>query len=257
VLKVDGGTASEEKILCSSLSGVTVTVASGGRGWDNTTAASHGTGTSNVEHCFTAAEADDANDHTYTTSRDDHTQYARTDGSRAITGAQIFDSTIQVVGTATCDGALVVSGNETVAGSVTAASFVQSSGTPIGGIVSHATGPTAQTDCTSTTLFTTTAAVVSGQKYMVSLYAFGTQITAPGTIVYVHVTNDDSWPTTPTSTRCFSGQVPQNTETAGGASWQYVASATRTTTFTVAGVANAGALRVQANNVELDVVRIA
>jgi hypothetical protein len=116
VLKVDGGTASEEKILCSSLSGTTVAVASGGRGWDNTTAASHGTGTTNVEHCYTAAEADDNNDHIYTTTRDDHIQYARTDGTRAITGAQIFDSTIQVVGAATCDGNLTVDGTFVLGG---------------------------------------------------------------------------------------------------------------------------------------------
>ena len=109
VLKVDGGTASEEKILCSALSGVTVTVQT--RGYDNTTAASHGTGTTNVEHCYTAAEADDTSDHVYTTTRDDHTQYARTDGSRAITGAQIFDSTVQVVGATTCDGNLTVLGS--------------------------------------------------------------------------------------------------------------------------------------------------
>jgi hypothetical protein len=35
---------------------------------------------------WTATEADDTNAHIYTTTRDDHTQYLRTDGSRAATG---------------------------------------------------------------------------------------------------------------------------------------------------------------------------
>lgn len=83
VIVLDQGTASEEKVLCTSLSGTTITVASSGRGWDNTTASAHNAGTTNVEHVFAAAEADDDNSHIYTTSRDDHTQYAPVDGARA------------------------------------------------------------------------------------------------------------------------------------------------------------------------------
>ena len=41
VVTVDRGTGFEEKILCSSYTGTTVTVASGGRGYDDTTAQSH------------------------------------------------------------------------------------------------------------------------------------------------------------------------------------------------------------------------
>jgi hypothetical protein len=81
VLDIDGGLPTEEKILCSSLSGGTVTVATNGRGWDGTTPVAHSPGTAlapNVSLIFSAAEADDANAHIYDTARNDHTQYART-----------------------------------------------------------------------------------------------------------------------------------------------------------------------------------
>lgn len=41
IVVIDRGTASEEKILCVSNSGTTVTVASGGRGYDDTSATTH------------------------------------------------------------------------------------------------------------------------------------------------------------------------------------------------------------------------
>ncbi len=41
IVVIDRGTASEEKILCSSNSGTTVNVASGGRGYDGTSATAH------------------------------------------------------------------------------------------------------------------------------------------------------------------------------------------------------------------------
>jgi hypothetical protein len=90
VLAIDPGTGSEEKVLCSSRSGTAVVVTT--RGYDGTTATSHTSGTSNVAHVWTATEADDTNAHIYTTTRDDHTQYLRTDGSRAATGTQTFSA---------------------------------------------------------------------------------------------------------------------------------------------------------------------
>lgn len=60
VLVTDPGTASEEKILCSLLSGSTVTVASSGRGYDGTTATSHSSGAV-VNHVLTAIDLDEAN----------------------------------------------------------------------------------------------------------------------------------------------------------------------------------------------------
>jgi hypothetical protein len=86
VLVLDPGTPLEEKVLCSSLSGTTVTVAAGGRGWDGTTAAAHSPGAGNVAHIFSSAEADDANAHIYDTTRNDHTQYLLASAGTAPTG---------------------------------------------------------------------------------------------------------------------------------------------------------------------------
>ena len=86
VICLDANTASEEKILCSARSGTSFTVAASGRGYDGTTAASHSSGSTNVTHVLSAAEIDDTSDHIYTTTRDDHTQYAKADGTRSFTG---------------------------------------------------------------------------------------------------------------------------------------------------------------------------
>lgn len=80
VLKVDAGTPSEEKILCSERSGNTFTVATSGRGFDGTAAVSHGGGvtTGTVNHCLDAESLTDFGGHVYDTGRDDHTQYLLT-----------------------------------------------------------------------------------------------------------------------------------------------------------------------------------
>lgn len=62
---IDPGTGSEEKILCSSRSSDIFTVASGGRGADDTDAVSHVTGAL-VRHIYTATDADEANQHVNT-----------------------------------------------------------------------------------------------------------------------------------------------------------------------------------------------
>lgn len=63
---IDRGTASEEKILCSSRSGNTMTVyndgLTNGRAADDTSISSHSLN-ANVEHVFTATDADEANLH--------------------------------------------------------------------------------------------------------------------------------------------------------------------------------------------------
>lgn len=69
------GTATEEKVLCSARVGTTLTISS--RGVDNTTAASHTSG-STIEHCLFAADLDALFRHATDTSIDDHTQYLKT-----------------------------------------------------------------------------------------------------------------------------------------------------------------------------------
>lgn len=127
VLCFDPGTSSEEKVLCSARSGTAVTFAGGGRGYDGTSPAQHSAGTTNVQHVWSGAEADDTSDHIYNTARDDHTEYAKTDGSRAVTGPATFNSTVEIGGALDLDSSLDVSGaavfNSTLTGPSLAASL--------------------------------------------------------------------------------------------------------------------------------------
>lgn len=63
---IDRNTSSEEKILCSSRTGNTITVYNvglvNGRGADGTSITSHSTN-AEIEHVFTATDADEANAH--------------------------------------------------------------------------------------------------------------------------------------------------------------------------------------------------
>lgn len=79
---IDRGLTSEEKVLCDSVSGATFTVNAAGRGADGTTGASHVSGAI-VEHCITKTDADEANAHVNDATTDAHTQYIKTDGTRA------------------------------------------------------------------------------------------------------------------------------------------------------------------------------
>lgn len=73
-LVMDPGTASEEKIRCSDRTSTTVTVASGGRGSDGTSAVTHNTGAV-VRFCITALDLDEANSHVSNTQASPHPQY--------------------------------------------------------------------------------------------------------------------------------------------------------------------------------------
>lgn len=68
------GNAAEEKILIASRSGNTLTVATGGRGYDGTTSAEHRTGVT-VDHVLTATDVREANAHVNDTTGDPHPQY--------------------------------------------------------------------------------------------------------------------------------------------------------------------------------------
>lgn len=75
---VDRGLAAEEKILCSSRSGNVLTVYSvglvNGRGADGTTVIAHNSN-AEVEHVFTATDADEANNHVNDSTNNVHPQY--------------------------------------------------------------------------------------------------------------------------------------------------------------------------------------
>ena len=59
---IDGGTAQEERVLCSARTGTTVTVATGGRGKDSTGDKNHAAGAT-VWPSWSAQDADEANAH--------------------------------------------------------------------------------------------------------------------------------------------------------------------------------------------------
>lgn len=101
---VDRGTANEEHILCTSLTpgtpnllGVTT------RGYNGTTAVAH-SASAKVEHFVSATLIDDLEDHVYRTTRDDHAQYIKTDGTRG------FSAVPAIVGTPVSIGAAISAG---------------------------------------------------------------------------------------------------------------------------------------------------
>src|SRR5215831_15743601 len=104
VIRIDAGGANEEKILCSSLvAGTPNQILFVTRGYDGTTASLHGPGAP-VQHCLDADSFDTFADHVFNTTRDDHTQYLKTDGSRPPTNVGGWTAAPVGVGTALAAG---------------------------------------------------------------------------------------------------------------------------------------------------------
>lgn len=72
VVTIDAGLAAEEKVLCASRTGNTLSVTS--RGWDGTTASDHNNAAS-VAHTYSATDAREANTHVNATTGNPHPQY--------------------------------------------------------------------------------------------------------------------------------------------------------------------------------------
>jgi len=81
VVTLGRNTATQEKVLCTTRSGTTVTGVT--RGHDGTSAQSHSAGAV-AEHTISAAKIDDLDDHVYDTGRDNHTQYLNTTRHNAL-----------------------------------------------------------------------------------------------------------------------------------------------------------------------------
>jgi hypothetical protein len=97
---IDRGTASEEKILCSSRTGNIISVynvgGTNGRGADGTTITSHNTNAV-VEHVFTATDADEANAHVNNTTAAHGltiNKVVTTDGTQTLTNKTISNATV-------------------------------------------------------------------------------------------------------------------------------------------------------------------
>lgn len=110
VLTLDRDTSNEEKILCSLRSGGNVTISQ--RGYDDTVAVQHVGGS--VEHTVDATVLRIASAHTYDTTRDDHTQYARADGTRTFTGGLTVTRASDGVSATVTRGAASMSGGSLV-----------------------------------------------------------------------------------------------------------------------------------------------
>lgn len=97
---IDRGLSSEEKVEVASRTGTSLTVASvGKRGVDGTAAAVHAIGAS-IEHCFTAQDADEANAHVTDDTRDDHSQYMLSTGTRHdLTARHVVGTVLPSTGT--------------------------------------------------------------------------------------------------------------------------------------------------------------
>lgn len=72
----------EEKILCSAISGASISVATDGRGFDGTEPRYHQPG-AKVHHVLSSDVVDEANIHVHDEDRDDHPQYRRRDDIEA------------------------------------------------------------------------------------------------------------------------------------------------------------------------------
>src|ERR1044072_6842572 len=78
LIVIDRGLATEEKILCDSVSGSSFIANASGRGWaaEGTAAASHNSGAV-VEHVIGKVDVDEANAHVNDITTDVHPQYVR------------------------------------------------------------------------------------------------------------------------------------------------------------------------------------
>lgn len=133
VIEVGPGLGNDEKILITSWAAGTATPSSSplGRGWDGTSPIAHSIGEL-VKLVPDATSIQDFSDHVYKTTRDDHGQYARTDGTRAITGVQTFSA-----------GLSVATGNLTVATGTAALQAVTATSVTASGALSAALSGTA------------------------------------------------------------------------------------------------------------------
>lgn len=137
---VDPNTASEERILCSSRSSTTVTVASSGRGKDGTIAIAHAN-SAVIWPSWSAQDADEANAHVSSSG---------STGSITVHGLAVGSNVVGTTDTQTLTNKTLSGG--TVTGTVTASGATLTSPTISGGTVSGVTVTGSTIDYTANTI---------------------------------------------------------------------------------------------------------
>lgn len=146
---VDPQTSSEEKIKCSGRSGSTITVASGGRGADGTSAATHQINAI-TRHIISAGDMDLANKHAADVTQDDHSQYMHNTIARTVSALHNFT------------GAYVSSGNPVFSGNPVLSGTPHFTGTPI---FDHMGGTPVTLDMAAATIGATGVPSDAGHKH--------------------------------------------------------------------------------------------
>lgn len=268
VVCVDRNVAgSEEKILCSTEAGNTFNIQT--RGFDGTSQVDHSSGAT-VEHVIDADSMNDSQQHIHVTTRDDHTQYLRTDGTRVLTGPTGATATGRLLGA-------VASGTPNVASAVAGDAVISHTGAlyvahganafdvPIGGLVAHGFGAS-QFDVTNATvtLLNVTASLVSGHKYLVHCKVQSLTITGNPTYINFQLSDSASLVTVPSTTPAFFilSLDPANVGDyyAAGSSTLLTPGSNVSDTLTIKGASSgpgSSGMRVAPNSVELSVVRVA
>lgn len=112
---IDRDTSSEEKVKIASRSGNALTVATNGRGADDTSAVAHAVNAT-VHHCLAASDLALVNKHAADTTQDDHTQYVHVTTARSISAPHSFTGAVQFSGAPAFSGNPVFSGSPTFSG---------------------------------------------------------------------------------------------------------------------------------------------
>lgn len=135
---IDPNTASEERVLCSSRSSTTVTVASGGRGKDGTIAIAHANAAV-VWPSWSAQDADEANAHVSSSG---------STGSITVHGLAVGSNVVGTTDTQTLTNKTLSGG--TVTGTVTASGATLTSPTVTGAVINNSAWNLALNDQTGT-----------------------------------------------------------------------------------------------------------
>lgn len=128
---------------------------------------------------------------------------------------------------------------------------------PIGGLVASNTGPSVQTSySTAATIFTVTATLVKGHQYIVTLCAWGQQITAGTTQAQVFASDSAGLINGAGFLHGVQASLGVNSFTQGSQTKVLVPTTTVSDVFTVQASSAAASFQINAMEVDLQVIRV-